>query len=135
MEWKFNLNEKSVSGKLKQIEDMAEARVKAELKNIADSLVEANISGKFPVDTGAYILSHTFKPTGVSGGRGYTSRGKPRGQDPATKVEQSRAQLYSEIDAADITSSRAGIFRNRAPHSGVVEQKYNVYRIAKDRAR
>lgn len=124
------VNEISISGKLKFLEGLAQERVKEELKNIADSLVSRS-----PVDTGAYILSHTFQPTGGKGGRGYTSHGKPRGQNREAKMAEATAQLYSEIDAADVTSSRAGIFRNRSPHSGVVEQKYDVYRTAKDRAR
>jgi hypothetical protein len=130
MEWKVRVNKRSVSGKLAKLEQMAEDYVKQELKKVADSLVE-----KSPVDTGAYVTSHSFQPTGGRGGRSRSSSNKPRQQNPAEKKQEAKAQLYSDINSAEITSSRAGIFRNRAPHATAVEKKHNVYLYAKDKGR
>lgn len=130
MQWKVSVNQKSVSGKLKKIEQLAEEYVKAELRKVADSLVDVS-----PVDTGAYVTSHSFQPTGGRGGRSRSSANKPRQQDPTVKKEEARAQLYSDIEGAEVSSSRAGIFRNRSPHATKVESKHNVYLYAKDRAR
>lgn len=130
MQWKVSVNQKSVSGKLKKVEQLAEEYVKTELRKIADSLVEAS-----PVDTGAYVTSHSFQPTGGRGGRSKSSANKPSQPDDSVKKEEARAQLYSDIEGAEVSSSRAGIFRNRAPHATKVETKHNVYLRAKDRAR
>ena len=128
--WKVNINEKSVSGKLEKLQKLAEDHVKNELRKIADSLVDAS-----PVDTGAYVTSHSFQPTGGRGGRSRSSANKPRQQDPSAKKEEARGQLYSDIEGVEVSSSRAGIFRNRSPHAAKVETKHSVYLYAKDRAR
>ena len=130
MTWKVSVNKRSVSGKLEKLQQLAEDHVKNELRKVADSLVEAS-----PVDTGAYVTSHSFQPTGGRGGRSRSSANKPRQQDASVKKEEARAQLYSDIEGAEVSSSRAGIFRNRAPHATKVEAKHNVYLYAKDRAR
>lgn len=130
MEWKSRVNQKSVSGKITKAEELLEEFVKRELRKVADSLVD-----KSPVDTGAYVTSHSFQPTGGRGGRSRSSDNKPRQQDPTVKKEEARAQLYSDINTAEVSSSRMGIFRNRAPHATKVEAKHNVYLYAKDRAR
>ncbi len=130
MVFKVSVNEKSVSGKLKALEALSEEKVKDKLKLIADDLVVFS-----PVDTGAYVLSHTFAATGSGAGRRYSSHGKPRNQDAASKQAEAKAQLYAEIEAAPISSTRAGIFRNRAPHATAVETKHSVYTKTKDRAR
>ena len=137
--WKVRVNEKSVSGKLKNVESKIEAAVKTELKQVADALIGEDPKGQSgvgsPVDTGAYITSHSFQPTGGRGGRMRTSAGKPKNQSWSEKAAEARANLYSDIDQADVTQERVGIFRNRSPHAAKVESKYNVYLKAKDRFR
>jgi len=132
-------NKKSVSGKLKKAEDLLESRLKSELKGIADTLIGQEPKGQSgvgsPVDTGAYITSHSFQPTGGRGGRSRSSSGKPKNQSWAEKAEEARANLYSDIDQADVTQEKVGIFRNRSPHAAKVESKYNVYLKVKDRFR
>lgn len=132
-------NKKSVSGKLKKAEDLLESRLKDELKGIADTLIGEDPKGQSgvgsPVDTGAYITSHSFQPTGGRGGRSRSSAGKPKNQSWSEKAAEARANLYSDIDQADVTQEKVGIFRNRSPHATKVESKYNVYLKAKDRFR
>lgn len=139
MKWEARLNEKSVSGKLKLLEELAQERIKDELKKVADALIGDDPKGQSgvgsPVDTGAYITSHSFQPTGGRGGRMRTSAGKPKNQSWSEKAAEARANLYSDIDQADVTQEKAGIFRNRSPHAAKVESKYNVYLTAKDRFR
>ena len=137
--WEVRVNKSSVSGKLKKIEAKLEAAVKDELKQVADALIGQEPKGQAgvgsPVDTGAYITSHSFQPTGGGGGRMITSSGKPKNQSWSAKAQEARANLYSDIDKTDVTKDKAGIFRNRSPHAAAVESKYNVYLTAKDRFR
>lgn len=130
MQLKVNVNQKSVLAKLKVTEELIQEKLRGVLKGIADDIVDES-----PVDTGAYVLSHTFAPTGSGAGRSYSSHGKPRNQDVASKREEARGQLYSEIETVNVTTSKTGIFRNRAPHARPVEDKHSVYTKAKDRAR
>lgn len=138
-EWEVRVNKNSVSGKLKKIEAKLESAVKDELKQVADALIGQEPKGQAgvgsPVDTGAYITSHSFEPTGSGGGRMRTSSGKPKNQSWSDKAQEARTNLYSDIDRADVTKDKAGIFRNRSPHATAVESKYNVYLTAKDRFR
>lgn len=138
-DWEARVNEKSVSGKLKKVEAKVEEAVKKELRMVADALIGQEPKGQSgigsPVDTGAYITSHSFQPTGGRGGRSRSSSGKPKNQNWAEKAEEARANLYSDIEQADVTQERVGIFRNRSPHATLVENKYNVYLKAKDRFR
>lgn len=128
-DWSVKVNQQSVSAKIKALEAKAEEAVRDELERVAWSLVVGS-----PVDTGAYILSHTFAETGSSAGRRISSSGKPREQDFAAKASEAMQQLRADIDAADL-SKGYGIFRNRAPHAVVVEEKHLVYTKSKDRFR
>lgn len=140
MEFSAKVNKKSVSGKLDAASSKIEGEVKDYLKRVADSLIgqdprEDGIGAGSPVDTGAYITSHSFQPTGGRGGRSRTSKNKPKNQSWSQKAEEARSNLYADIEAADITEERAGIFRNRSPHAAAVESKHLVYTKAKDRFR
>ena len=128
-DWSVRVDQKSMSAKIRSLEAKAEEAVKDELERVAWSLVSGS-----PVDTGAYILSHTFSETGGKAGRRISSEGKPRKQDWGTKAGEAMQQLRSDIDAADL-SKGYGIFRNRSPHAADVERKYMVYEKSKDRFR
>mgnify|MGYP001601807380 CR=1 FL=1 len=138
--WSFRVNEKSVSGKLSVPLDKAERKLKDMLREVSDSLIGTNpetdgIGAGSPVDTGAYITSHSFQPTGGRGGRSRTSKRKPKNQSWQAKADEARRQLYNDIEVVDVSASQSGIFRNRAPHATAVEKKHNVYRKTKDRFR
>ena len=137
--WDVKVNKSSVSGKLKKLDDKLEAAVKDELKQVADALIGQEPKGQYgvgsPVDSGAYITSHSFQPTGGKGGRMRTSSNKPKNQSWSEKAQEARANLYSDIDKADVTKDKAGIFRNQSPHATAVEKKYGVYLRVEDRFR
>lgn len=138
--WSFRVNDKSVSGKLSKLGDRAESMVKEMLKDVSDSIIGTNpetdgIGAGSPVDTGAYITSHSFQPTGGRGGRSRSSKRKPKNQSWQAKAEEARRQLYNDIEVADVSTSQTGVFRNRAPHATAVEKKHSVYRKTKDRFR
>jgi hypothetical protein len=140
LEFRTKVNKNSVSGKLDAAASEIEGEVKDYLKRIADSLIgedprEGGIGAGSPVDTGAYITSHSFQPTGGRGGRSRSSTNKPKNQSWSQKAEEARSNLYADIEAADVTEERAGIFRNRAPHAAAVESKHLVYAKVKDRFR
>lgn len=72
-----------------------------------------------PVDTGAYVES--FEITTISGGgRGYTSHGRPKNQNPAAKKREALSQISADI--ASIPPNVTKIYlTNRAPHAAIVE--------------
>lgn len=127
--WKVQVNQASVSGKLEKLEKMAEEQVRDKLEQVAWALVSGS-----PVDTGAYITSHAFAETGSSKRRVRSSENKPRNQEWGAKAGEAMQQLRDDINSADLTKGQ-GIFRNAAPHSVDVENKYLVYQKAKDRFR
>ncbi len=80
-----------------------------------------------PVDTGAYVLSHSAKANNTgSRGRSRSSKGKPRHQDPNTKKSQALGNLISDINAmfADAENLQTVTFRNDSPHAQYVEHKH-----------
>lgn len=140
MEFKVKVYERSVSGKLDAAASKVEGEVKDYLKRVADSLIgddpkRGGVGSGSPVDTGAYITSHSFQPTGGRGGRSRSSKNKPKNQSWSEKAEEARSTLYADIDAADVTKEKVGIFRNHSPHAAAVESKHLVYTKAKDRFR
>ena len=127
--WKVQVNQASVSGKLEKLEKMAEEQVRDKLEQVAWALVSGS-----PVDTGAYITSHSFADTGSSKRRSRSSENKPRNQEWGAKAGEAMQQLSDDIASADLSKGQ-GVFRNAAPHSVDVENKYLVYQKAKDRFR
>lgn len=80
-----------------------------------------------PVDTGAYILSHSIVAGGKGGGRMRDSHHKPRNQNHEAKAAESMGQLSSDIAAIDFTDTKKFTLRNRSPHANSVEKKYSVF--------
>jgi len=105
-----NLKTVSLSFK-KGIED----QIKDKARNIADSLVRHS-----PVETGAYIESHACASRGSPKSRSRSSDIRPRGANALEKKAIATQQLYSDIEALDL-STEGFIFRNRSPHANNVE--------------
>ena len=81
--------------------------------------VAATLIGYSPVDTGAYITSHSI--TSRSGnGRSRTSHGKPQRQDKAVKGAEALEQLMGDIAALSKDETNTYI-SNRSPHARYVE--------------
>jgi hypothetical protein len=67
-----------------------------------------------PVDTSAYVDSFGFNDP-----QGFTSRGRPRGQDVNAAKARNKARLLSEV--ASLNLEGPVVFGNNAPHAGIVE--------------
>lgn len=114
----------SLNTKMQRIEQMAEDAVKDRLIDIAQSAVRYS-----PVDTGAYVTSFSYS---VGGGRprGKSSAGLPRGQNAASKRDESLGNLLSDISRiTDLKSTTSIVLRNNSPHARAVEDKhgYSVF--------
>lgn len=126
---RMRFNEKSWSTKVKAMLEIGEDKFKGDLKNVAEV-----IANRSPVDTGAYAESHSVTFSSGGGTRSRSSHGRPRRQS----VEQFRGiayqQMSADIEGLDLLNNlnTSVKFTNRAPHAQVVENKYQVYGVAKD---
>ena len=106
----------SLKQKMELIEQKAEDLVRNKLFDIAQTAVSLS-----PVDTGAYVTSHSFKTNTSSRGRGKSSRNKPKQQNQQSMRQEGLDNLVQDI--------------NDSPHSQAVEyggpnwkrQGYYVY--------
>lgn len=106
--------QRSLTSIIKKIEGQLDDVKTIFLQKVATTLVSYS-----PVDTGAYITSHSI--TNRSGnGRSRTSHGKAKGQDRTTKGAESLEQLMSDIGALSKDSTKTYI-ANRSPHNNLVE--------------
>lgn len=125
---KLRFNEKSWTTKVKALLDEVEEESKDTLKDIASYIIR-----KSPVQTGAYITSHS-----VSYSNGGVTRSRSSNNKPKIEVEEGQAiaqqQMFSDIENLDfIANAGTSIkFTNRAPHAQIVEDKYQVYGSTKD---
>jgi len=87
------------------------------LENVAERAVQES-----PVDTGAYVTSHTIT-TVSGGGRSRTSHNKPKNQDEKVKKDEARDQLLSDIAALPADATKV-YFTNRSPHAKFVEDRH-----------
>ena len=100
--------------------DAADERVEEEAKGFLTDVATTAVSLS-PVDTGAYVTSFSILPAGSGGGRSRTSKGKPRGINPALAKSTAMEQLMGDIARLDFETSPKFILRNRSPHSRAVE--------------
>jgi hypothetical protein len=102
---------------------------------MVDTIVEASIGGKYPVDTGNYMESHSLSVR-RSGGMGVTqSHGLPRGQSPGSYVESARERLTAAVMTFDDDVKNV-YMRNASAYASLVEYKYGYkpYTQARDSA-
>jgi len=107
--------------KMDELELQVEDAVGSKLMSIAETIV--NFS---PVDTGAYVTSHSVKSNTSSRGRGKSSKGKPKA-DKAAKKSEGLNNLMEDINALDLSSTQRFTFRNDSPHAQAVDRRYNIY--------
>ena len=106
--------QRSVTAILKSIEEDLE-QVRTEfLKNMAEELVSRS-----PVDTGAYVTSHSIRTTSGAG-RMRTSEGKPTQQSAPAKREEALGQLLGDIASLPPDATKVYI-NNKSPHNKFVE--------------
>lgn len=119
----------SLESKMLLLGQSAEDAAKDKLISIAQTAVTAS-----PVDTGAYVTSHSFKTNTSSRGRGKSSANKPRGQNPETKRREGLDNLIYDINSLDLKTLKKVTLRNDSPHAQDVEYKhgYAVYTIVRN---
>ena len=93
------------------------------LSQISDKVVEVNKGGKYPVDTGAYMDSHTWE-----GESGQSSSGRPRGQSPQQYINSAKSRLQGQVSGHQAGQDKT--LANNAPHAWDVEHThgYGVYK-------
>lgn len=128
--FKVRYNEKSLSAKIKNIEEQTEEKIKGKFLEIAEDL-----SSRAPVDTGAYAESFSVVPASFGGGRSRISKGRPRRQDVGTFRNIAYQNMAADIAGLQLMENRSVSFRNRAPHARFVENKYQIFGVTKDRNR
>lgn len=131
-------------GRLKtELEEAKSEEFKQVLEDVADYICyEVNARDDYsgsPVDTGAYVQSHSFVETGSGGGRSRSSRRKARGQDIMTNQDIARMQLQDDIEELTAKKVDRASIVNRSPHAEFVEdgnQNFAGYMVyAKTQAR
>lgn len=118
--------------KMEQMENRVKERVWAKGEEVVS--YAAAIS---PVDTGAYVESFSVRSRGDGGGRSRSSKRKPSLPSGAkgAKKQDEAARLRAEVRSVDPLEEDGFVLRNRAPHSGEVEKKHNVFLRTQDRFR
>lgn len=114
----------SLKQKMRMVEDQVEDLVRKKLTAIAQTTVDLS-----PVDTGAYVTSHSLQANSGTYGRGYSSSNRPRGQNPEAMKEEAMGNLMSDIAKLDLEDMKKVTIRNDSPHAQAVEYKhgYAVY--------
>jgi len=107
---------------LRTIERRVDVVIPLFLENLAAEIVRPGVS---PVDTGAYVTSHTFT-TRTGSGRSRTSENKPSAPDPEVKRNEAYQQLLADVNSIPVDSPSI-FFTNRSPHAAYVEGRYGVF--------
>ncbi len=106
----------SLKKKVGSIDENLEDLVYSKLTNIARTAVDLS-----PIDTGAYITSHSFQTNTSSRGRGKSSRNRPKRKNDPAMAEEGMNNLVEDINALDLTKVEKITLRNDSPHAQVVE--------------
>jgi hypothetical protein len=119
----------SLKKKLNLLGDSRDEFLEKALMEIANYAVNSS-----PVDTGAYVLSHSILPYGANGGRMRSSDNKPPNQNIEATRQHALGQLQSDINSLDFDGLEGITLRNRSRHARDVEDKwgYGVYRKIRD---
>ena len=113
----------SFKQKMRMVEDKVEDLVRNKITAIARTAVDLS-----PVDTGAYVTSHSIQSNSGTYGRGYSSSNKPKA-NPADAKAEAMETLLSDIARLDLSETSKITLRNDSPNAQVVEYKhgYAVY--------
>lgn len=123
-------NYKSIKAKLnKALEDLGDEG-KDYLKDIANTMVV-----RTPVVTGAFASSYSVVGSGSRSTRSVSSKGRPKTREVENYRALARDTMYSDIDGLDILKSGRVQFKNGAPHAPEVNDKYQIFAVAKDKYR
>lgn len=116
----LQINNASINNKIERAEEALKQKLKENIESKAQAIVSWS-----PVDTGAYVTSHSIKANNTSSrGRSKTSRGKPRNQSTEGMRQQGLSNLSSDIQgifSGPLDGLKKITFRNDSPHSQIVE--------------
>ena len=102
----------SFNQKMNKLDETVENAVYNKLVDIAQTTVELS-----PVDTGAYVTSHSFQTNTSTRGRGKSSRRKPRKQNEQAMRQEGLNNLVQDINALNLSDTTKITLRNDSPHS------------------
>jgi len=105
----------SIEEVIQKIEASADEAVKALLSEAIDYLIINS-----PLDTGAYLESHTISNT-AGAPRSQKSSKRKRGSGGSANIEKARAQLEGDILKLNVGGEVFNI-RNNSPHANIVEE-------------
>lgn len=125
----------SFFNQLQRLEDNLDLLRDEVLKGLADEIVMRS-----PVDSGAYVRSHTVEVGRSAGGQfAGNLQSNPTSANPEAERELGRAKVYGEIDSLPRDAVQVS-FNNRVPHASKVEysgwattEPYMVYKGAASR--
>lgn len=106
----------SLLKQLKKVENQLDKFPELFLNKVADYLVAEKVS---PVDTGAYIESHTIT-TGRTDGRARRADVRRTSSNPQANRDAARALLAGDIAALPKDATKVYV-NNRSPHAKYVE--------------
>jgi hypothetical protein len=112
---------------LKSVENRVDQTVKVFLEDFSKKATDIS-----PVDTGAYVTSHSIRTT-RGAGRSRSSKDRPKGQDVGAKQAESLKQLKDDIAILPKNPEKI-FFTNQAPHARAVENnpKYGTFAILRN---
>ena len=111
----------SLQRKIDGLKALAEQQVERKLTDMAVDAVGLGTI-KVPVDTGAYVTSFSFN-VGAGRPRGKSSKGKPRKQNAAAKMNEGLSNLIQDIERIPSLLDTTRIeLRNNSPHARDVER-------------
>ena len=111
----------SLQRKIDGLKQLAEQQVERKLTDMAVDAVGLGTI-RVPVDTGAYVTSFSFN-VGAGRPRGKSSKGKPRKQNAAAKMNEGLSNLIQDIERIPSLLDTTRIeLRNNSPHARDVER-------------
>lgn len=119
----------TLNGFREKVETKASEAVGDRMRDVASYAVYVATPDE-SIDTGSYVTSFSIVPAGKGGGRGRSSKGKPRNRNPQEMKDEGFRQLESDIQNINFKSEMKSenarfTLRNRAPHSRDVENGEN----------
>lgn len=116
----------NISSELDSAGKDLDAQAKEVLQDVMERMAR-DVTRLSPVQTGAYVTSHSFQTNTSSRGRRKTSAGKPIAPNKDEKREEGYRLLLQDIDTLDLNGLTKITLRNDSTHAQSVELKHIVY--------
>ncbi len=132
----YRINKGSIDRKLENFDRIIGEDLQERLVNLASYMVQSS-----PVDTGAYVRSHSIRPRGSSSGRMRSASGRPSLKGNPGAQQSQRDEAYGALVGDvlkfldQIVEKDGAVVINRSPHAQDVELNYSVFAKAQLRLR